>query len=673
MKRLLSFYLAFCATAALWAAFTPAKFTVSADGRQVYFSQGNLQCSGVISGEYVWSFAENQYDMLGSANVSSGKLADKIDLFGWSTNNTTTPWGISTSQIASDYAGDFVDWGTNAIDAYAANAYRTLTKDEWKYLLDTRDKASEKMGVARIKLSETEYANGLILLPDSWNAPEGVAFKSGFASSSGAEYYATYQTFTLAEWQKLEAAGAVFLPASGYRYGSDVDDVQYYGDYWSATALDSSYAFCLYFSSNVAYALDYNDRGNGQAVRLVQDIKYNIALNKPEHGTLMADKTEAISGETVTLTVSSSENYYILKEITVLQGETPVATTAVEGTSDQYTFTMPQGDVTISAEFEKLASAFTPAKFTISESGKQVLFSQGNLQCTPSATDTTWSFAEYQTEMIGTDNVSGSALADKIDLFGWSGSTGSAKWGISASTSYSDYSGDFVDWGTNTIGTNAPNTYRTLTQAEWNYLLNTRTNADNKKGIARIKLNDDDTQYANGLILLHDDWTCPTDVTFKSGFSSDWSVEAYATYQTFSLAEWQKLESAGAVFLPASGYRIGSSMDYVQNFGNYWSASADGSNYAYRLRFYSSGADAYSYGNRYYGQAVRLVRDVSSPVTALQPAAGIAIYTENGRIVCAHDFQIFDLLGRNVTRLNGSLNGIYIVKVGDKAQKVVVK
>ena len=284
MKRLLSFYLAFCATAALWAAFTPAKFTVSADGRQVYFSQGNLQCSGVISGEYVWSFAKNQYDMLGSANVSSGKLADKIDLFGWSTNNTTTPWGISTSQIASDYAGDFVDWGTNAIDAYAANAYRTLTKDEWKYLLNTRDKASEKMGVARIKLSETEYANGLILLPDSWNAPEGVAFKSGFASSSGAEYYATYQTFTLAEWQKLEAAGAVFLPASGYRDGSRVRGVQYYGNYWSATAYDSDNAYGLDFYSGGASAYSYGNRYYGQAVRLVRDVSSPVTALQPAAG-----------------------------------------------------------------------------------------------------------------------------------------------------------------------------------------------------------------------------------------------------------------------------------------------------------------------------------------------------------------------------------------------------
>ena len=59
--------------------------------------------------------------------------------------------------------------------------------------------------------------------------------------------------------------------------------------------------------------------------------------------------------------------------------------------------------------------------------------------------------------------------------------------------------------------------------------------------------------------------------------------------------------------------------------------------------------------------------------TALQNAELMGIYTENGRIICAQEFQIFTITGQNVTEMNGSLCGVYIVKVGDKAQKVVVK
>ena len=323
---------------------------------------------------------------------------------------------------------------------------------------------------------------------------------------------------------------------------------------------------------------------------------------------------------------------------------------------DSISFTKPEGSSDV------LAGAFSVAE------GKQIAFSRGNLQYTQSTA--TWSFAAEQYEMLGSDNVISGALADKIDLFGWSAANETAPWGISTSKNSDDYAGDFVDWGTN-IGNGT--TYRTLTYDEWYYLRYTRTNADNLIGVARINLNSDGTEYANGLILLPDSWTAPADVAFKSGFSSEYSIQAYADYQTFTLDQWQKLEAAGAVFLPASGYRDGSGMNDVQDDGGYWSATPDGSGLAYSLYFFSDGAYTNYYDYRYYGQAVRLVRDVSSPVTALQPAAGIAIYTENGRIVCAHDFQIFDLLGRNVTRLNGSLNGIYIVKVGDKAQKVVVK
>ena len=258
----------------------PAGAFSVAEGKQIAFSRGNLQYTQSTA---TWSFAANQYDMLGAANVTGGTesydatygyskngeaLADKIDLFGWSGSTGSAKWGISTSTDYSDYSGDFVDWGKNIGDG---NTYRTLTNDEWYYLRYTRTNADNLIGVARIKLSETEYANGLILLPDDWTAPADVAFKSGFSSEYSIQAYADYQTFTLDQWQKLEAAGAVFLPASGYRRGSGMGDVQYYGYYWSATPNDSSNAYYLAFSSGGARTYD-DKRNDGQAVRLVQDL-----------------------------------------------------------------------------------------------------------------------------------------------------------------------------------------------------------------------------------------------------------------------------------------------------------------------------------------------------------------------------------------------------------------
>ena len=253
---------------------TKYAFSVSSS-HKVVFSSGNLQYTQSTN---TWSFAENQWDYIGTDNVTGGSvssnedgdyksgtaLADKVDLFGWSTDATI--FGVSTSEDNDDYSGSFVDWGRNKIGNDAPNTWRTLTSNEWEYLLNTRTNATSLKGVAQVN-----GVNGLILLPDNWTRPAGVTFKSGFHSNEGIDYYAAYQTFTAAEWSKLEAAGAVFLPATGYRGGSNVNVVQGHGYYWSATELNSYNAYLLFFISNDA-VMDYFSRHPGQSVRLVKDL-----------------------------------------------------------------------------------------------------------------------------------------------------------------------------------------------------------------------------------------------------------------------------------------------------------------------------------------------------------------------------------------------------------------
>ena len=270
-------------------------------------------------------------------------------------------------------------------------------------------------------------------------------------------------------------------------------------------------------------------------------------------------------------------------------------------------------------------------KFSVA-ADKQVYFSQGNLQYTQSTA--TWAFAEHQYDMIGTDNVTGGtvshdarkgdevsdeALADKIDLFGWSGSTAAVQWGVGISGNAADYSGDFVDWGSNTIGTDAPDTWRTLTRDEWKYVLSKRPDAYTKRGVARINLSSDGTVYANGLILLPDTWTAPAGITFKSGVASEQSVQAYADYQTFTLSEWQQLESAGAVFLPAAGMRSTTQVLYVHHNVTLWTATYDDATYVGQVYADSESIGTYL-SERYYGKTVRLVQDVKAVGTGIAEA-----------------------------------------------------
>lgn len=254
---------------------TSPYFSVS-QTKYITFSPGNLQYTQSTN---TWSFAENQWDMIGLDNVTGGSitsdptygdsksgtgLADKVDLFGWSTSSTN--FGVSTSVSNSDYSGSFVDWGTNTIGNDAPNTWRTLSREEWEYLLNTRTNANSLHGVAQVN-----GVNGLIFLPDNWVCPAGVTFKSGFHSSNGVDYYAAYQTFTADQWSKLEAAGAVFLPAAAWRCGSNVR-FENEGNYWSATEYNSYSAYDFGFRSHVAEDMDCNSRFCGQSVRLVKDL-----------------------------------------------------------------------------------------------------------------------------------------------------------------------------------------------------------------------------------------------------------------------------------------------------------------------------------------------------------------------------------------------------------------
>jgi hypothetical protein len=237
--------------------FVAKPFSVSAS-KTVTFSPGNLQYHPAND---EWRFAPNQTDYIGEDNANiSETYSGWIDLFGWGTGNNPT----NASTDYNDYP-TFVDWGVNKIGSDAPNTWRTLTYDEWRYVCFNRPNADELIGVA-----EVNGVNGLILLPDSWTCPSGVTFKSGFDYDWCTECYGSYQTFSSSEWSKLEASGVVFFPAAGCRYGSDVDIVQYYGGYWSATEYNNYYAYYLYFYSDEA-TMSYYDRLSGRSVRLVQD------------------------------------------------------------------------------------------------------------------------------------------------------------------------------------------------------------------------------------------------------------------------------------------------------------------------------------------------------------------------------------------------------------------
>ena len=163
------------------------------------------------------------------------------------------------------------------------------------------------------------------------------------------------------------------------------------------------------------------------------------------------------------------------------------------------------------------------------------------------------------------------------------------------------------DWGVyNAIsnGGNVPNQWRTLTNDEWNYLRNIRTDASSKYATGRIQLANG--SYVNGCIFLPDRWRLPTGCSFTAGASS--SSTDYSR-NTYTLSQWSLMESAGALFMPTAGSRFGTS--YVYNFGDsYWSSSSNNCGFASGLLLTGNMVQMAS-GNRSHGRSVRLVHDIN--------------------------------------------------------------
>ena len=228
-------------------------------------------------GGATWRFAEKQWDVVGANNAAaSGAYNGWIDLFGWGTSGYPhgavcwQPW--STSTIPSNYLayGDAsynlydqtgeADWGCNAISngGDKPNQWRTLTIEEWDYMLNTR---SGK----RYAKAQVNGMNGLIVLPDGWKT----SYYS-LSNTNTADAAFSSNVITAEQWPTLEQHGAVFLPTAGYRlYGDYVNNVGNYGIYWSSSIDGNATSKVIGFFDS-GFGTGYSDyRDTGYSVRLV--------------------------------------------------------------------------------------------------------------------------------------------------------------------------------------------------------------------------------------------------------------------------------------------------------------------------------------------------------------------------------------------------------------------
>lgn len=250
-----------------------ARFSVD-DNVTVVFSKGNLQYQATSQ---TWRFAAHQYDIIGHGNAMiDTNYAGWIDLFGWGTSGHNGHPPYSTSRNDKEYihgevdiAGSEYDWGQHNPISNAGNQagiWRTLTLEEWQYLLKFRDQATGKRGLANIYNIDGNNTTipGLVLLPDKWTLPNSCTFHCGSTDGFETNHY------TVAQWNAMEKAGAVFLPAGGYRDSVTVSLVGSYGCYWTSSCYTDATAYELYMQAS-GCTLSTAARSNGHNVRLVQN------------------------------------------------------------------------------------------------------------------------------------------------------------------------------------------------------------------------------------------------------------------------------------------------------------------------------------------------------------------------------------------------------------------
>lgn len=236
----------------------PGKFKVDDKGTYVQFSQGNLQYyNDMDETKTKWRFANRQWEVLGYANINT---TGWHEFFYWGTGDQPMKTNVNIAP------GAYAEWGYNRIEngTNQPNYWRTLSKEEWYYIFHKRPNASKRCGLGNIN-----GVNGLILLPDNWvpvfneELPGFVTCLDKFTIADAQKPYkysdATTpdknhfldNTYSETQWLMMEAMGAIFLPAAGFRFagGNTVTSLNSLGGYWSSSG-DEIYGYQTRFEKN---------------------------------------------------------------------------------------------------------------------------------------------------------------------------------------------------------------------------------------------------------------------------------------------------------------------------------------------------------------------------------------------------------------------------------------
>ena len=188
----------------------PGEFSIGESGK-VKFSRGNLYWDGDS-----FEFEANQY------TIGTWNAENHVNYFFWSKEESVAKAASYSDASAATtdvfFTNETATTAKTDFEVSGEKGFRTLSADEWTYLLATRENAADLLA-EDVTVCGVEHC--LIIAPD--------ACLNDYAFNN------TKTSYDAADWATAEAAGLICLPPAGYRDGTEVKSGEGNGFYWAST------------------------------------------------------------------------------------------------------------------------------------------------------------------------------------------------------------------------------------------------------------------------------------------------------------------------------------------------------------------------------------------------------------------------------------------------------
>lgn len=245
----------------LWETLRDSRFVV-AEGHEVGFTQGNLQFIGSSKNPY-WRTAIDQYTFLGYSNGVSP--SEKTSILETNTDVDLFEWHIAS------YASTILEKGSLYAEAGMECPERgpiySLTRDDLYALF-----SYQWWGFATVTLKDGKTTcSGVVVCPKTFDEESARRCLTGavYHTNEPLNHVNSFTENNISQ-ETIDCNGLLFLPAAGYRNGTDICGVGTASNYWTVTPYESGNgAYCMNVKNTGYFSvLGVKDPNFGFAVRL---------------------------------------------------------------------------------------------------------------------------------------------------------------------------------------------------------------------------------------------------------------------------------------------------------------------------------------------------------------------------------------------------------------------